>query len=315
MKDKLIIITGPTASGKSAIAIKVAKTFNGEVISCDSQQIYKDMDIGTNKESDFRGIKHHMIDIINPNENFTVEDFSSLVKPIVHDINNNGNIPILTGGTGFYIDSLLFEMNYGNTPKDPKIRKKLQDISDLKGNSFLYNKLKELDPKTADKYHENESQRIIRALEIYEMTGKKPSELRKGERVLNNTIDPILFFLNYEDRSKLYENINNRVIKMLDAGLINEFVSVIKKYELTKDSQSMAAIGYKELFPYFDKEIDIDELIDLIQKNTRHYAKRQITWMKRYKLYNFTHEIMMDNLNKDDANDIIIGIIKDVYEF
>lgn len=315
MKDKLIIITGPTASGKSDIAIKVAKTFNGEVISCDSQQIYKDMDIGTNKESDFRGIKHHMIDIINPNENFTVEDFSSLVKPIVHDINNNGNIPILTGGTGFYIDSLLFEMNYGNTPKDPKIRKKLQDISDLKGNSFLYNKLKELDPKTADKYHENESQRIIRALEIYEMTGKKPSELRKGERVLNNTIDPILFFLNYEDRSKLYENINNRVIKMLDAGLINEFVSVIKKYKLTKDSQSMAAIGYKELFSYFDKEIDIDELIDLIQKNTRHYAKRQITWMKRYKLYNFTHEIMMDNLNKDDANDIIISIIKDVYEF
>lgn len=315
MKDKLIIITGPTASGKSDIAIKVAKTFNGEVISCDSQQIYKDMDIGTNKESDFRGIKHHMIDIINPNENFTVEDFSSLVKPIVHDINNNGNIPILTGGTGFYIDSLLFEMNYGNTPKDPKIRKKLQDISDSKGNSFLYNKLKELDPKTADKYHENESQRIIRALEIYEMTGKKPSELRKGERVLNNTIDPILFFLNYEDRSKLYENINNRVIKMLDAGLINEFVSVIKKYKLTKDSQSMAAIGYKELFSYFDKEIDIDELIDLIQKNTRHYAKRQITWMKRYKLYNFTHEIMMDNLNKDDANDIIISIIKDVYEF
>ncbi|MDU2565572.1 MAG: tRNA (adenosine(37)-N6)-dimethylallyltransferase MiaA [Anaerococcus sp.] len=315
MKDKLIIITGSTASGKSDIAIKVAKTFNGEVISCDSQQIYKDMDIGTNKESDFRGIKHHMIDIINPNENFTVEDFSSLVKPIVHDINNNGNIPILTGGTGFYIDSLLFEMNYGNTPKDPKIRKKLQDISDSKGNSFLYNKLKELDPKTADKYHENESQRIIRALEIYEMTGKKPSELRKGERVLNNTIDPILFFLNYEDRSKLYENINNRVIKMLDAGLINEFVSVIKKYKLTKDSQSMAAIGYKELFSYFDKEIDIDELIDLIQKNTRHYAKRQITWMKRYKLYNFTHEIMMDNLNKDDANDIIISIIKDVYEF
>lgn len=136
MKDKLIIITGPTASGKSDIAIKVAKTFNGEVISCDSQQIYKDMDIGTNKESDFRGIKHHMIDIINPNENFTVEDFSSLVKPIVHDINNNGNIPILTGGTGFYIDSLLFEMNYGNTPKDPKIRKKLQDISDLRVTHF-----------------------------------------------------------------------------------------------------------------------------------------------------------------------------------
>jgi tRNA dimethylallyltransferase len=315
LKDKLIIITGPTASGKSEIAIKVAKSFNGEIISCDSQQIYKEMDIGTNKEFDFRNIKHHMIDIINPDENFTVETFSSLVKPIVHDINNKGNIPILTGGTGFYIDSLLFEMNYGNTPKDPKIRRNLQDICDLKGSSFLYDELKEIDSKTAVKYHKNESQRIIRALEIYEITGKKPSELRKGDRVLNNDIEPILFFLNYKDRSKLYQNINNRVLKMLDAGLIDEFVYLVKKYELTKDSQSMAAIGYKELFSYFNKEINIVELVDLIQKNTRHYAKRQVTWMKKYKIYNFTHEIIMDNLSKNDASDIIINTIKDVYEF
>lgn len=315
MKDKLIIITGPTASGKSDIAINVAKAFNGQIISADSQQIYKDMNIGTNKIDQTCGINHHLIDVIDPNENFTVEDFSSKARLLIHQINEDGHIPILTGGTGFYIDSILFDMNYGATPRDSDLRNELESIADNKGNSYLYDKLKNIDPITADKYHENERNRIIRSLEIYELTGKKPSDVRSGEKVLNEKVDPILFFLNFKDRSELYENINNRVIEMISEGLIEEFVNVVKTYKLDENSQSMAAIGYKEIFPFIKEEIDIDVLIDLIQKNTRHYAKRQVTWMKRYLNYSFAHEIIMDNLSKNDASDIIISTIKDTYEF
>ena len=315
MKDKLIVITGPTASGKSDIAINVAKAFSGEIVSADSQQVYKSMDIGTNKVINTKGIKHHMLDLIDPDENFTVEDFSSIARPLIHEINERGNVPILAGGTGFYIDSILFNMNYGATPKDPIIRKKLEEEAELKGNSYIYEKLKNVDPVTSKKYHENETNRIIRSLEIYELTGKAPSEVRTGDKKLNNTIEPILFFLNYKDRSDLYKKINNRVIQMISEGLIEEFVDLITSYNLNENSQSMAAIGYKEIFPFIKKEIDMDDLIEQIQKNTRHYAKRQVTWMKRYLEYNFSHEIIMDDLNKNDASDIIVSTIKDVYEF
>ncbi|WP_295882860.1 tRNA (adenosine(37)-N6)-dimethylallyltransferase MiaA [uncultured Anaerococcus sp.] len=315
MKNNVIIITGPTASGKSDIAIQIAKAFNEEIISADSQQVYQNMDIGTNKTKKFDGIKHHLLDIINPDENFSVEDFSNRANVLIQDINNRGKVPIIAGGTGFYIDSILFDMNYGQVSQKPKLRQNLQGIADEKGNEYLYNKLEDIDPKTAKKYHPNETNRIIRALEIYEVTGKAPSEVRLGEKELNKDINPILFFLNYNDRTSIYEKINNRVIKMIDEGLIEEFTEVTKKYNLDQDSQSMAAIGYKELFPFIRNEIDIDELIDLIQKNTRHYAKRQTTWMKRYLQYGFTHEIIMDNIDKNDAADAIISIIKETYEF
>lgn len=315
MTDNVIIITGPTASGKSDIAIKIAKAFDGEVISADSQQVYRYMDIGTNKTKEFDGINHHMLDIINPDQNFSVEDFSTRAKELIRSISSKGRVPIIAGGTGFYVDSLLFEMNYGQVSKNQSLRDNLQAISDEKGNEYLYNKLKNIDPKTAQRYHPNEINRIIRALEIYEATGKAPSEVRLGERQLNKDINPILFFLNYNDRVGIYEKINNRVIKMIDEGLIEEFIEVVKNYNLNEDSQSMAAIGYKEIFSFIKGEIDIDELIDSIQKNTRHYAKRQTTWMKRYLEYEFTHEIIMDNIDKNDAADIIISIIKETYEF
>ena len=315
MTDNVIIITGPTASGKSDIAIKIAKAFDGEVISADSQQVYRYMDIGTNKTKEFDGINHHMLDIINPDQNFSVEDFSTRAKELIRSINSKGRVPIIAGGTGFYVDSLLFEMNYGQVSKNQSLRDNLQTISDEKGNEYLYKMLENIDPKTAQRYHPNEINRIIRALEIYEATGKAPSEVRIGERELNKEINPILFFLNYNDRTGIYEKINNRVIEMIDKGLIEEFIKVVKNYNLNEDSQSMAAIGYKEIFPFINEEIDIDDLIDLIQKNTRHYAKRQTTWMKRYLEYEFTHEIIMDNIDKNDAADIIISIIKETYEF
>lgn len=315
MKDKFIVITGPTASGKSDIAINIAKKIDGQIISSDSQQVYREMDIGTNKVIDSMDVEHHMLNLINPDENFTVNDFMKDSKDIISILNSRAVMPIVTGGTGFYIDSLLFDMNYGEVEKDEKVRERLQDISNTKGREYLYNKLMYIDPETANKYHINEENRIIRALEIYEITGEKPSDKRTGERVLNNNIDPILFFFNYKNRDILYDRINKRVVDMVESGLIDEFKYLIDKYNLDENSQSMAAIGYKELFPYIKGEISLDEMINLIQRNTRRYAKRQITWMKRYLNYPFCHEIIMDELSKEDATMIIEDLIKDMYEF
>lgn len=313
MKDKLVVITGPTASGKSDIAINIAKYLDSSVISADSQQVYRNMDIGTNKTYNFE-VDHFMINIVDPDQNFSVEDFSKEAKSIAKDINKNLRIPIIAGGTGFYIDSLIFDMNYGNVKKDENYRRELESIAKEEGNQYLYNKLRSLDPITANRYHPNELNRIIRSLEIYHVSGKLPSDMRMGERKLNKDIDPIVFFLNYNDRNLLYEKINNRVLKMIDEGLVNEVESLLKTYNLDENSQSMAAIGYKEVLEYLNGHIDMDEMINLIQRNTRRYAKRQITWMKKYLKYRFGHEIMMDDLSKNDASDIILDIIKGAYE-
>ena len=313
MKDKLVVITGPTASGKSDIAINIAKYLDSPVISADSQQVYKDMDIGTNKTYNFE-VDHFMINIVDPDQNFSVEDFSTEAKSIVRDINNNIRIPIMAGGTGFYIDSLLFDLNYGNVKKDENYRRELENLAKEKGNQYLYYKLLSIDPITANRYHPNELNRIIRSLEIHHVSGKLPSDVRVGERKLNQDIEPIVFFLNYNDRNLLYDKINNRVLKMIDEGLVSEVESLIKTYSLDENSQSMAAIGYKEVLEFIDGSIGMDEMINLIQRNTRRYAKRQITWMKKYLKYGFGHEIMMDNLSKNDTSDIILDIIKGAYE-
>lgn len=315
MKDKVIIITGPTASGKSDIAINIAKKIEGQIISADSQQVYREMNIGTNKVTDSLEVDHHLLNVVNPDQEFTVDDFKKDATEIISILNSRFVMPIVTGGTGFYIDSLLFDMNYGQVKKDSNIRQRLQNLASTNGNEYLYNKLNEIDPITAKKYHPNEVNRIIRALEIYEITGEKPSDKRKGERILNGNLDPILFFLNYNDRKILYNRINDRVNDMITLGLVDEFRYLIDKYNLDEDSQSMAAIGYKEIFPYIRGDISLDEMISLIQRNTRRYAKRQITWMKRYLDYPFTREIIMDDLNKDDATIIIEDLIKGMYEF
>lgn len=315
MKDKFIVITGPTASGKSDIAINIAKKISGQIISADSQQVYREMDIGTNKVLDPFEVEHHMLNLIDPDQNFSVNDFMNDSKNIISILNSRSVMPIVTGGTGLYIDSLLFDMNYGEVEKDEKIRNELQNIANLKGSEYLYEKLLKIDPETANKYHFNEENRIIRALEIYEITGEKPSNKRTGEKVLNKDIDPILFFLNYKNREILYKRINNRVVDMIDAGLVDEFKYLVDKYKLNENSQSMAAIGYKEIFPYLRGEIKLDKMISIIQRNTRRYAKRQITWMKRYLDYPFSHEIYLDDLTKDDATSIIEDLIKGMYEF
>lgn len=314
LKDRLIVITGPTASGKSDIAINLAKNLDSMIISADSQQVYRYMDIGTNKTSDVFEVDHFMLNMVDPDEEFSVEDFSREAKSLVEKMNQNLKIPIVTGGTGFYIDSLIYDMNYGRVEKDQAYREKLAVIVKEKGNEYLYKKLESLDPETSRRYHPNEVNRVIRALEIYKVSGEIPSKIRTGERKLNDNLDPLIFFLNYYDRDLLYNRINQRVLDMLNLGLVDEVRELIKRFNLNNKSQSMSAIGYKEVLDYLNHDINLDEMIALIQKNTRHYAKRQITWMKKYLNYPFTYEIKMDELNKKDASDIILSIVKEVYE-
>lgn len=312
MKDKVVIITGPTASGKSDLAIKLASRLNGEIISADSQQIYKNMDIGTNKvsEKETRDIKHYLIDIRKPNEEYSVNNFKKEARSLISKINSNLKLPIIVGGTGFYIDSILFDMNYGIAKKDDSLRDEYNKLADRFGNSYIYEILKNIDDKEASKYHPNERNRIIRALETYKLTGKKPSQVRRGIKKLNNDIDPFLYFINYKDRDKLYELINKRVLNMFEKDLENEFLYLIKKYELDDNSKSLQAIGYREFFLYLNNEINKEELIDMIQKNSRHYAKRQITWMKKYLNYDFSQMIYREDL---DINEII-SKIKEKYD-
>lgn len=314
MKDRLIVITGPTASGKSDIAINLAKNLDSMIISADSQQVYRYMDIGTNKTSDVFEVDHFMLNMVDPDEEYSVDDFSKEAKSLVEKINQNLRIPIVTGGTGFYIDSLIYDMNYGRVEKNQAYREKLAVILKEKGNEYLYKKLESLDPETSRRYHPNEVNRVIRALEIYKVSGEIPSKIRTGERKLNDKLDPLIFFLNYDDRDLLYNRINQRVLDMVNMGLVDEVRELIKRFNLDNKSQSMSAIGYKEVLDYLNHDINLDEMIDLIQKNTRHYAKRQITWMKKYLNYPFTYEIKMDELNKKDASDIILSIVKEVYE-
>lgn len=314
LKDRLIVITGPTASGKSDIAINLAKNLDSMIISADSQQVYRYMDIGTNKTSDVFEVDHFMLNMVDPDEEYSVDDFSKEAKSLVEKINQNLRIPIVTGGTGFYIDSLIYDMNYGRVEKNQAYREKLAVILKEKGNEYLYKKLESLDPETSRRYHPNEVNRVIRALEIYKVSGEIPSKIRTGERKLNDKLDPLIFFLNYDDRDLLYNRINQRVLDMVNMGLVDEVRELIKRFNLDNKSQSMSAIGYKEVLDYLNHDINLDEMIDLIQKNTRHYAKRQITWMKKYLNYPFTYEIKMDELNKKDASDIILSIVKEVYE-
>ncbi len=314
MKDRLIVITGPTASGKSDIAINLAKSLDSMIISADSQQVYRYMDIGTDKINDVFDVDHFMLNIVDPNEEFSVEDFSKEAKSLVKKINQNMRIPIVTGGTGFYIDSLIFDMNYGRVEKNQAYRDELQQVAQEKGNEYLYKKLESLDPETSKRYHHNEVNRVIRALEIYKVSGDIPSKIRTGERRLNDKVDPLVFFLNYDNRDILYNRINQRVLEMVNMGLVDEVRDLTYRFKLDSKSQSMSAIGYKEVLKYIDNDISLDEMINLIQKNTRHYAKRQITWMKKYLNYPFTYEIKMDELNKKDASDIILSVVKEVYE-
>ncbi|MDU1023038.1 MAG: tRNA (adenosine(37)-N6)-dimethylallyltransferase MiaA [Peptoniphilus harei] len=274
--ENLIIITGPTGIGKTELSLELAKKYKGEIISCDSMQIYKKLNIGTAKiDLNETSIPHHMIDIVEPSDNFTVADFKNSAKKIIIDINKRGGLPFLVGGTGLYINSLVYNLDFTETEPDYDYREKLRSLLEKEGSEFLYKKLKEKDKSMAEKIHQNNGQRIIRALEILK-SGKKKGDIFREE---NKDYNLIYLGLNM-DRAKLYEKINQRVDKMVDLGLVDEVKNLLDD-GLDKNSQSLKAIGYKEVISYLDGDIDFDEMVDLIKKNSRHYAKRQLTWFRR----------------------------------
>lgn len=305
--NKLVILTGPTAVGKTHLSIQLAKKINGEIISADSIQVYKGMDIGsakiTKEETD--GIHHHLIDILEPKEEFNVHIFKKLATKAINDISSRGKIPIIVGGTGFYIQAVLYDINFDDTETDYEYREYLEQLAKDKGNAFLHNMLKEVDPESAAAIHCNNLKRVIRALEYYKQTGKKISEHNEKERENKSPYNFAYFVLN-DKRDKLYNRINQRVDIMFDNGLLKEMETLIAK-GYTRDLVSMQGIGYKELFNYFDGKTSLDETKELIKKNTRHFAKRQLTWFRREK------DVTM--LNIDEFNYDRLKVLNEMLNF
>ena len=275
--DKVLIICGPTASSKSALAIECAKRLNSEIISADSLYIYKKLNIGTAKPTseEMEGIVHHLIDVVEPSESFSVGQYRELAEPIVKKLLKQGKTPVICGGTGFYINSLIYELSYGNVSADIKTREKYFQLANQYGNEYVYSILKEKDPISAKNIHQNDLKRVIRALEICE-TGVKKSDIKDE---LKPKYDYKAFTVGYS-RDVLYDRINKRVDLMLDNGLVDE-VSSLLDLGLTLDNQCMQGIGYKEVVSYLNNEITLEELRELIKLNTRHYAKRQQTFFKK----------------------------------
>ena len=283
MKDNtIVIITGPTATGKTALAIEVAKNFNGEIISSDSMQIYKYLDIGTAKPTieEQNQVKHHLIDFVEPNSEYSVQQYVADADKLISNLFKQNKLPIIVGGTGLYIKSLIYPYSFCSAPKNEKIRNEFKDILVREGKEYLYNLLKERDFEASTKIHCNDTKRVIRALEINKITGSKKSNLNIEETNLKYNV--ILIALDIH-RELLYDRINLRVDKMFEEGLVDEITNVLAKKEVDFNCQSMQAIGYKEFAKYFNKEISLAELKDLIAKNSRNYAKRQITFIKGFK--------------------------------
>lgn len=281
MKPKVVVIVGPTASGKTALSIELAKKINGEIISCDSMQIYKDMDIGSAKvtKEEMQGIKHYMVDEISPTKRFSVADYKKQAEKAIEEIVLKNKVPIIVGGTGLYVNSLIYGIEYPENKVDLEYRNSLMEIAQTEeGLSKLYLQAKKIDEEAMKKISTNDKKRIIRILEIYHETGKNKTELEKESRSNEVKYDYKIFAINIE-RQILYERINKRVDIMLEKGLIEEVKMLIAKYPTFPTA--MQAIGYKEIIEYFNGEISKDEAIDKIKQESRRYAKRQITWFKR----------------------------------
>ncbi len=283
MKKPLLILTGPTAVGKTRLSIKLAKAVNGEIISADSMQVYRYMDIGSAKikPEETEGVPHHLIDVLDPEEEFNVVTFQKMCKKCMEEIYGRGHVPILTGGTGFYIQSVLYDIDFTENAEDTTIRDRLEKEAEEKGAEYLHGKLREVDPASAGAIHANNIKRVIRALEFYEQTGEKISLHNETERQKESAYTSCYFVLN-DDREKLYERIDRRVDEMLAEGLVAE-VEALKKRGCTRKLVSMQGLGYKEILAYLDGEYSLEEAVYRIKRDTRHFAKRQITWFKREK--------------------------------
>lgn len=279
----LVIITGPTAVGKTDISIELAKQINGEIISADSIQVYKHMDIGSAKikPEEMQGIKHYLIDVLEPEEEFNVHIFQQLTKKCMEEIYAKGKTPIIVGGTGFYIQSVLYDIQFDETDDDHEYRHYLENLAEEKGNKYVHNMLKEIDPESAESIHFNNIKRVIRALEYNHDTGRLISEHNKEQRENTSPYNFAYFVLN-DNRELLYSRINSRVDKMVEEGLVDEVKSLIS-LGYSPDLVSMQGIGYKEMAEHINGDLSLEEAVELIKKNTRHFAKRQLTWFRREK--------------------------------
>lgn len=277
----LVILTGPTAVGKSELSLSLAKAIDGEIISADSMQVYRGMDVGSAKlmPSEQQGVPHHLLDILDPEEEFNVVLFQRLAAQAVRDICQRGHIPIVTGGTGFYIQALLYDIDFTENDEDTSFRSRLEDLAAKEGADVLYQRLLAVDPKACETIHKNNVKRVIRALEFYEKTGQRISEHNESQRQNQSPYRFAYFVLN-DERSALYSRMDRRVDQMLENGLEAE-VRRLAAQGCTKDLVSMQGLGYKEMLAYLNGELSLEEAVYIIKRDTRHFAKRQLTWFRR----------------------------------
>ena len=302
MNNKILVLAGPTAVGKTALSIELAKKLNGEIISTDSMQIYKYMDIGSAKitTEEMDGIKHHMIDVTTPDKPFSVVDFKNMAQPIIDDLLSKDKLPILTGGTGLYINALTCNMNFTDATNDEAYRLELEELAKEHGDIYIHNMLKDIDPVSYESIHPNNRKRVIRALEVYKVTNKPFSSFNAGEDFYKSKYDVHYYVLNM-DREKLYQRINKRVDIMFEKGLLNECIK-LKENGYNSLMQAMQGIGYKEVLTYLENSISLEEATEMIKQGSRNYAKRQLTWFRKDPRAIF--------LNKDELSDEeIINII------
>lgn len=277
----MIILTGPTAVGKSALSVELAKKINGAVISADSMQVYRHMDIGSAKitPEEMQGVTHYMIDELEPDEEFHVVRFVTMAKEYLKEIYADGKIPIIAGGTGFYIQALLYDIDFTEQQCDETYRRQLEDLAREHGAEYLHGILREVDPASAEAIHANNIKRVIRALEFYHLSGKKISEHNETERQKQSPYN-FAYFVLTDERAKLYERIDRRVNAMIEAGLVEE-VKKLKSMGCSREMVSMQGLGYKEILAYLDGGCTLEEAVYIIKRETRHFAKRQLTWFKR----------------------------------
>ena len=281
MKKPIVVLTGPTAVGKTELSIQLAKVIGGEIISADSMQVYKYMDVGSAKitPEEMDGVRHYLVDELEPFDEFHVVKFQEYAQKYLNDFSAHGKIPIIAGGTGFYIQALLNDIDFTEQESDSAYRKELEALAEEHGNQYLHDRLKEVDPESAEAIHPNNRKRVIRALEFYQETGRKISEHNAKEQMRTSPYNFAYFVLN-DERSHLYKRIDARVDKMIEDGLEAE-VRRLKEMGCTKDMVAMQGIGYKEMLSYLDGSYSLEEAVYIIKRETRHFAKRQITWFKR----------------------------------
>ena len=308
MTTPLIILTGPTAVGKTDLSIQLAKAVDAEIVSADSMQIYKYMDIGSAKvtEEEMQGVKHYLVDEIEPDMPFSVSEYKRMAEEYIDEISSRGKNVIVTGGTGLYLNSLIYDMDFGKSDANQELREELNKELEENGPAYMYEKLVSLDREAAERIHPNNTKRVIRAIEVA-MSGEKMNDFSKDLRY-NKKYRPIIIVLN-RDRQALYDRINLRVDIMLKNGLIEEVKGLLEK-GYTKDMISMQGIGYKEIIKYFDGEYTLDEAIEIIKRDSRRYAKRQLTWFRRYEDAKWFEIDKFDSA--EELKDAVVSYVKEM---